>query len=281
LGRLGDRNERNTTVAVKGGSVFSEWPRKQKLIKKLQKVQKLHAKAKAGEELSNEEKRKASKAPKLKLKLNKIDEDVVQKFGPSAFCTMTLGELYDSSSDKVSLSLEYIQLVHQYPATLRTVIFHTRRILKAELTRYQLMEECLSCKSVNAVEALVLKIRGYQNDPASFSFDVEKAKKEKEALDRKKIEEGKRKNYEARMIRKAKREGMADLDFYLRQGAAAPTLETVKELKKLSREDQMKLWKEREHSQHCLAFHLNGECPTRGRGCAVWHVASITMTTFD
>jgi hypothetical protein len=280
LGRLGDRNERNTTVAVKGGSVFSEWPRKQKLIKKLQKVQKLHAKAKAGEELSNEEKRKASKAPKLKLKLNKIDEDVVQKFGPSAFCTMTLGELYDSSSDKVSLSLEYIQLVHQYPATLRTVIFHTRRILKAELTRYQLMEECLSCKSVNAVEALVLKIRGYQNDPASFSFDVEKAKKEKEALDRKKIEEGKRKNYEARMIRKAKREGMADLDFYLRQGAAAPTLETVKELKKLSREDQMKLWKEREHSQHCLAFHLNGECP-RGRGCAFLHAASKTTTTFD
>ena len=95
---------------------------------------------------------------------------------------------------------------------------------------------------------------------------------------RKKQEEGKRKNFEARMIRKAKREGK-DLEFYLRQGAAVPTLETIKELKKLGREEQMKLWKDREHSQHCLAFHL-GDCP-RGRGCAFLHVASKTTTTFE
>jgi hypothetical protein len=188
--------------------------------------------------------------------------------------------LYAKSDDKVNLALEYLQIVHQYPATLRTVIFHTRRILKTELTSYQLMEECLACKSVHQVEALVLRIQGYQKDPASFSYDVEKARKEKEALARKKAEEGRRKNYEARMIRKAKREGKKDLEFYLRQGASVPTLETVQELKCLTKEGQMKLWKEREHSQHCLVFHLTGECP-RGRGCAFLHVTSKTDTTFN
>lgn len=280
LGRLGDRTDRDHSVAVKGGGVFSQWPRKQKLVKKLNKLKKLQTKAIAGKELSEKDMKKLSKAAKLKLKLRKIDQEAAQKLGPNACSMTTLGELYDSSDDKVSLAFEYLQLVHQYPAILRTVIFHTRRILKTELEKYQLMEECLACKSVEAVEALVLKIRGYQMDPESFMFNVEKAKKEKEALERKKAEEGKRKNYEARMIRKAKREGKEDLDYYLRQGAAVPTVETVKELKTLTKEDQMKLWKEREHSQHCLAFHLNGECP-RGRGCAFLHAASKTTTTFD
>ena len=81
------------------------------------------------------------------------------------------------------------------------------------------------------------------------------------------------------MIRKAKREGKSDLEFYLRQGAVVPSVETVKELMALSREEQMKLWKEREHSQHCMSFHLNGECP-RGRGCAFLHVASTGQNTF-
>ena len=48
---------------------------------------------------------------------------------------------------------------------------------------------------------------------------------------RKRREEGKRKAYEARMIRKAKREGLSDLEYYLRIGANVPTVEIVKALK--------------------------------------------------
>lgn len=279
LCRFGDRAARNNSVAVKGGMAFGEWPRKKKILTKLNKIEKLKSKLQNGKELTLKEEKKIRKSTKLQSKLEKIDQDVIQKAGRDAVSIEKLGDLYDSSDDKVALALEYIRLVRQYPTTLRTTIFHTRRILKTELTSYQLMEECLSCKTLNAVEALVERIRGYKEDPSSFQFDVEKAKKEKEALERKKQEEGKRKNFEARMIRKAKREGK-DLEFYLRQGAVVPTLETVKELKKLGREDQMRLWKERDHSQHCLAFHLTGECP-RGRGCAFLHVASKTMTTFD
>ncbi|CAJ1962933.1 unnamed protein product [Cylindrotheca closterium] len=282
LGRLGDREQADTSVEVKGGSVYNAWPEveKQTLVQKLRTIRKLQTKAVAGKELSAKELKKLAKASKVQSKIQKINDKIVQATGPLAYSTSKLGDLYAKSDDKVNLALEYLQIVHQYPATLRTVIFHTRRILKTELTSYQLMEECLACKSMDQVEALVLRIQGYQKDPASFQYDVEKAKKEKEALARKKAEEGRRKNYEARMIRKAKREGKKDLEFYLRQGASVPTLETVQELKSLTKEGQMKLWKEREHSQHCLAFHLTGECP-RGRGCAFLHVASKTDTTFN
>ena len=275
LGRLGKREDSDKVIQVKGGSIFRSLPKRNKLYKKLQRIESLETK---GRDLTKKERKKISKRTKLQSKIDKLDHDIESVDG-MAWSTSNLGDLYESSDNKVQLALEYIQLVRQYPAIMRTVIFHTRRILKTELTAYQLMEECLNSPTIDAVESIVLKIRGYQQDPASFQYDVEKAKQDKEALERKKQEEGKRKNYEARMIRKAKREGKKDLEFYLRQGAVAPSLETIEELKTKSREEQLKLWKEREHSQHCMAFHL-GECP-RGRSCAFLHVASSNQNTFE
>jgi tRNA-dihydrouridine synthase 1 len=195
-----------------------------------------------------------------------------------AYSKTSLSQLYAASDDKVQLALEYIQIVRQYPASMRTVVFHTRRILKVELATFQLMEECLSCKSVEAVETLVKTIRSYRENPGSFQYDLKKAQQEKDALERKKQEEGKRKAYEARMVRKAKREGK-DLEFYLRQGAAVPTSETIQELRTLNKEKQLALWREREHSQHCMAFHLEG-CP-RGHTCAFLHSSTQTSNMFD
>ena len=68
------------------------------------------------------------------------------------------------------------------------------------------------------------------------------------ALAKKKIEEGKRKRYEGRMMRKAKREGRSDLEYYLRQGAAVPTVEEIDMLCSLSYEGQLKAWKANDHS---------------------------------
>jgi microsomal dipeptidase-like Zn-dependent dipeptidase len=64
---------------------------------------------------------------------------------------------------------------------------------------------------VQQVRDIVMRVKGYKASPASFIYDREKAKEEKNALERKKREEGKRKAYEARMMRKAKREGKTDL----------------------------------------------------------------------
>lgn len=263
----------NLQVEVRGGKVLDEWAKRDKWTKKMDYIAKVEAKIeKEGiHSLNRKEKKKLTKKSKLIGKLRSCSTD--------GSTYVPLKELYKASDDKVQFALEYLQLVRQYPATMRTVIFHTRRILKAELTTYQRMEECLACATVDDVERVVSEIRCYQESPGSFQYDLEKEKKEKEALERKRIEEGKRKKYEERMMRKAKREGKADLEYYLRKGTAVPTLDTVTKLKTLSKEEQLQLWKDREHSQHCMAFHLTGDCP-RGRGCAFLHLDSKTKNSF-
>lgn len=95
----------------------------------------------------------------------------------------------------------------------------------------------------------------------------------------KKAEENKRKKYEGRMKRKAKREGKP-LDFYLNQGMKVPSTKFVEELRDLAKnknegptKDELQVmvekWKEGNHSQHCLMYHLN-MCK-RGNNCAFLH----------
>jgi hypothetical protein len=133
------------------------------------------------------------------------------------------------------------------------------------------MADCIGSKSVQDLRNLISTTSKYIKDPSSFAFDKEKAKKEKEAAERKKREEGKRKAYEARMVRKAKREGLKDLEYYLRQGAKVPTAIFIDSIKNLSKKDQMKMWSENDHSQHCLAFHLDPGGCKRDRACAFLH----------
>ncbi|CAM9309731.1 unnamed protein product, partial [Heterosigma akashiwo] len=60
---------------------------------------------------------------------------------------------------------------------------------------------------------------------------------------RKREEEGKRKRYEARVVRKAKREGRPE-DYYLNLGAEVPSVEKVKELKDMVDKDAaFDIWK--------------------------------------
>ena len=59
-----------------------------------------------------------------------------------------------------------------------------------------MMAECISSKSVKDIRKLISKISKYAKDPSSFKFDKEKSQKEKDAAERKKREEGKRKAYE-------------------------------------------------------------------------------------
>jgi tRNA-dihydrouridine synthase 1 len=192
---------------------------------------------------------------------------------------VNLKDLYQAADDKTQMAGEYLTLAQRFPTPMRTAIFHTRRILKEELPKFQLMEECLSCSTIKGLMKIVQKIRWYQQHPDKFEFDTEKSKRDAEALERKRFEEGKRKRYEMRMVRKAKREGKEDLEFYLRQGSAVPTAKTVEDLKKLTEEEQLKQWKDRNHSQHCMTFHMSGKC-SRDRMCAFLHVPCHTKHTF-
>ena len=192
----------------------------------------------------------------------------------------SLKQLFEDSDDRVKLAREYLALARRYPVKIRSVIFHTRRMCRDLLNRFQLMEECVASKSIEEVEAVIEKLDRYNTNPENFTYDRDKAKREKEALETKRREEGKRKAYEARMIRKAKREGLEDREFYLRQGAEMPTVETIAYLKTLPKDAQLREWKTREHSQHCLSFHLDPQGCKRDRACAFLHVEAKGDNTF-
>lgn len=121
----------------------------------------------------------------------------------------------------------------------------------------------------------------------TYRFDPTKEARAKAAAERKKREEGKRKAYEARMVRKAKREGRDPL-FYLSAAAVAPPtvhdVAMVARLGEAAKEKggekagadaasavQLAVWRAR-WPQHCFAHHLGGVagCP-RDRSCAFLH----------
>ena len=77
------------------------------------------------------------------------------------------------------------------------------------------------------VRRVVELVKGYRDEPGSFpGFDPSKEQRQKEAAARKKREESKRKDFEARMVRKAKREGL-DPNAYL-EGQDPPSIADVR-----------------------------------------------------
>jgi hypothetical protein len=174
----------------------------------------------------------------------------------------------DKVPDKLHLALEYLDLVEKHPVPMKSVIFHIRRICKAEFSAYQLLEDCLACATVTEVRTVVEQGVKYSTSD-SFVFDPYKEKRRKELLAQKKREEGKRKAYEQRMVRKSKREGK-DINHYLNIGAMNPTEEILTTLRGMSEEDAFAIWK-RDHSQHCYAHHFEEGGCKRDRTCAFLH----------
>ena len=267
--------------------------KERKLNKKLREISRLEKKMEDKEALTEEEEKKLSKKAGIEKELHELQvkqSTTRNETAPLQSTTGTLvsaqsddialSDLYKAADNKLQLAHQYLDLATQYPVKIRSVVFHTRRMLKDLLTRYQLLETCLAAETLHDVRAVLHKLEGYQRNPSSFVFDKQKEQAQKEALERKKREEGKRKAFEARMIRKAKREGKSDLQFYLHQGAEVPSKELVHQLRQMPRSEALVVWK-KHHSQHCLAFHLDASqgC-TRGRACAFLHVDVLTSNTF-
>jgi hypothetical protein len=256
--------------------------KKQKVEKKLHKIQRLEAKLRCGEKLLEEQNQMLRSKSKLEAKLAKLNYDTVTSLGDTSETTTTnkettktktiaLRELTVWASNKVNLANEYLSLAREYPPSIRTVVFHIRRMLRDELTQYQLLDDCVAAPTLGDVHRIVEQVAAYQQDPSTFSYDRRKAAREKEALAKKKHEEGKRKRFEERMIRKAKREGLEDVEFYLRVGTVLPSPSIIAKLKTMNHEDQLRDWKVHQFSQHCMDYHLLGTCQ-RDRKCAFLHV---------
>lgn len=63
--------------------------------------------------------------------------------------------------DRTRLAMEYLELVDLHPTTLKTVVFHVRRMCKEVLQRYQLLEDCLAASSVEEVRGVIQKAIDY------------------------------------------------------------------------------------------------------------------------
>ena len=271
-----------------------------KLRKKLREVESIEKKVKVvGDEgINNDQRSKLQLKSTLQAELNLLeyritkpsssaivssDRPLVSTTGSERsdkFSVVKLSELYKTANDKLDLAKEYLSLVRSYPMKIRSVIFHIRRMCKDLLVKYQLLEECIACTTVDEVESVLIKCDQYIKDPATFHYDLRKATRDKEALDAKRREEDKRRTYEGRMMRKAKREGLVDLQYYLRMGADVPTVEIVTALKHLSKEERLAVWK-KDHSQHCMSYHLDDGGCTRDRACAFLHVPAKDIRKFD
>jgi tRNA-dihydrouridine synthase 1 len=221
----------------------------------------------------------AAKERKLR-KLHKLQDSKCSTQHPNMDLKrekVTLGSLLDEAKDKWKMALMYLDFATAFPVAIRTVVFHIRRMLKDMLIQYQLLQDCLACTDIAQVRAILMQMDRYRTDPSSFVFDSARAKSEAETLKRKKLEEGKRKAYEARMIRKAKREGKSDLHYYLSQGAALPTATQMQAYRQMERDQVLTVWKQH-HSQHCLSFHLDANGCPRDRACAFLHVEQSANT---
>jgi tRNA-dihydrouridine synthase 1 len=259
-----------------------------KLYKKLRKIESAERKASNGFTIDEGQEKLIKDKPSIQVEIEKLEKSTPKQSQESTSdgdvkvqtTTMMLHDLAKTGNDKVALAKEYLCLVRRYPMKIRSVVFHTRRMCKDVLEQYQLLEECIACMSIDAVDAVLTKCAGYIKNPKSFKYDQEKAARDKEALERKKREEGKRKSYEGRMIRKAKREGLADLEHYLRIGAEVPTKEVINKLRSLSKDAALAVWK-KDHSQHCMSYHLDAGGCKRDRACAFLHVEAKGENTFD
>ena len=133
-------------------------------------------------------------------------------------------------------------------------------------------------ESVKAVRELINRCHTYQSGKVKHVYDPQVEADEFEAAERKKREEGKRKAFEARMVRKAKREGKDDLSFYLKTGLTPPSKADIAEVQAMSEAERMASWKAR-FGQHCMAYHLGSPGGVKGcardRTCAFLHADAL------
>ena len=236
--------------------------RHRQLRKRLRKAKRLAALADE-RELTADEARKAAQLNPLRVALKKLPTLPA----PPEVAPPT----------RPALAAEYLALLAQAPkecaVPVHTARFHARRICRDELEELGLLELMRDAESVAEVDRLVRLCEGRmpQNSlereavaEAAAAAAAEKAREKRNAT--------RRKEFEDRMKRRARREGKAD-DEYIRQGLAPPDADAVAELRALQPKERMGWWSAR-FGQHCLAYHAEGECARSNGtfGCAFLHV---------
>lgn len=252
-----------------GGAEDAAYRERRKLTKKLREAERLDEAA-ASRELTTEEQAKRAQLGAMREALAKLPEPPPPATkGDGGAAARRAAPLRDGAQGQLQLALEYLALAELHPPPLSCVLFHVRRICRDVLTKYQALEELLGVSTVGEARALLRRCADFETGKLCFTFDEGAAKREQEKAARRKREAEVRREFERRMKRKAKRDGLEE-DHYIKHGLEPPSADDVKTVRGLAGPERMAWWKER-FGQHCLAFHLDGQC-ARARGCAFLHL---------
>eukprot|EP00439_Symbiodinium_sp_Y106_P021404 s1809_g2.t1 len=185
-----------------------------KVEKKLRQVQKLLERQASGASLNAEELQKVATRKQLRKERKSLSssgevEEGVQLRVPT------------DGLEKARVYLDYVSRFQPAPP-LSTIIFHCRRMAKAELTEFQLLEDFKSSKSFQEMCELLSKAEAFKRSPGSFRASKEKEQRDRELRAQQAYEVECRRKYEQRMARKAARLGLP-LEEVMRASAACCT----------------------------------------------------------
>eukprot|EP00912_Choanoflagellata_sp_UC4_P002163 UC4_evm2s1370 len=237
--------------------------RRLKISKTLRQISRLEALVESGRVLTSDEQHKVERKSEAEAELRELGTIKTNIPAPISY-------------DGPSVAREYLNIVESLEnqenidTPLDCVRFHVRRMLRDCLNDFQLMIRCRSAESRKELHDIILLCAEYKSGTRKFVFDEDLMKREKEDAELRKKNMDKRKEYEKRMMRKAKREGKPE-KFYLEDGSEQPTKEDLDNIKAI--EDpklRITTWAAK-FKQHCYNYHFSS-C-VRKTGCAFLHVS--------
>ena len=158
LPRLGDARDKNKEISIYIPSPLRDSKLQQsvnhkddralrKLNKKMRKIMSSEKKLANGGSLDEKQQKllctKSSILAEIQVLERSIHDSQQSDLATANHIGSTTIKLRDlaKAADKLSLANEYLSLVRKYPMKIRSVVFHTRRMCKELLEKYQLMNE--------------------------------------------------------------------------------------------------------------------------------------------
>jgi len=217
-------------------------------------------------------KKSAKRLKRLKRELADLPE--LPKVAAAAGSSTSGGGL----PTRPQLALEYLALCEKHgvlsggPSDVPCARFHVRRICRDALAETRLLPRLEAASSLAQLGAIVRACVAHAEGGVVALEDAEAIEALGWRAECERRNRDKRKEFEARMVRKARREGKPD-DTYFRAGRVPPTDLQVAQLRAMPEQERMGWWSAR-FGQHCLAFHATGTCvrSESEHGCAFLHV---------
>ena len=208
------------------------------------------------------------------------------------------GAATSGATAPLDLADQYLALAaaHPPPAGITCVTFHLRRLCRDLLTQYELLTPLLAATTLAGAARVVARCRELADGRAAFvaggpPFVAEPPEEkalhaalarhpgltpaEAEAAARAAAAAAsarKRTSFEERMVKRARAEGLADDQTYVRAGLTPPSAADVAAARAMGAAEQRTWWAAR-FGRHCREAHIDGRCPWEldPRGCGYLH----------